>query len=132
MDIVVNDIEWWQISLHSFLNGWLPGVVTFALGLWLARISNHRKLKQELKNSILEIFIPTFNAGQTITFESANEANKKLLVTLNVYENIYPNIFRKKSAKELKDVLSDGFLIDGKVNEKYMNPDEIQNLIKNL
>lgn len=132
MYFIINDIEWWKISLHSFMNGWLPGILAFFLGLGLEKITSHRKLKQELKNNLLEIFIPIFNSGEVTTLSLAEECHRNLKATFNAYTRIYPKLFNEKSVQKLSKILADGFLIEGKVNNSYLNPDEIQKIIGNL
>ena len=87
MGIIVNDIVWWKISLESIVNAWIHGVFTFFLGLWLARIDDHRKLKQKLKNDILEIFIPVFNSGQTISAAEVENTIKRMRHTMPIGES---------------------------------------------
>ncbi|MEJ6120850.1 hypothetical protein MT390_02990 [Vibrio sp. 2-Bac 85] len=132
MDFIINDIEWWKISLYSFMNGWLPGVFTFLLGLYFERITSRRKLKQELKNNLLEIFIPTFNSGESITLTLAEESNRKLKAAFNAYKRIYPEIFNEQPVQELSKILADGFWVEGKVNGRYVDPDCIQGIISKL
>ncbi len=57
-----------------FVNNWVPGIFTFFLGVCYSNIVEKKKLKQKLKNDILEIFIPVFNAGNEISFEVAENA----------------------------------------------------------
>jgi|SRR5690606_7890172 len=132
MDFFVNDITWWKISLNGLMNGWIPGVLTFILGLWFSKISDHRKLRQKLKNDILEIFIPIFNSGQTISIPEIEETHKKMRATFNAYTRIYPNMFNRESERQLSELLNKGFIVNGEVNNKLLEPDAIQNLIKNL
>ncbi|HHG3258811.1 TPA: hypothetical protein ACPVXX_001332 [Vibrio parahaemolyticus] len=132
MEFVINDIVWWKISLNGLMNGWIPGVLTFLLGLWFSKISEHRKLRQKLKNDILEIFIPVFNSGESISIPIAEEACNKMKATFNAYKRIYPNMFNRESERQLGELLSEGFIINGEVNKKFMKPDTIQDLIKRL
>jgi len=132
MDFIVNDIVWWKVSLNGLMNGWIPGVLTFLLGLWFSKFSDHRKLRQKLKNDILEIFIPVFNSGESITEIIAEGACQKMKATFNSYKRIYPGMFNRAAERELGEHLNEGFFIDGKVNGKFMNPDSIQDLIKRL
>lgn len=132
MDLFVNDIVWWKISLNGLMNGWIPGILTFILGLLFSKISDHRKLRQKLKNDILEIFIPVFNSGESITLPMAEDAFRSMRATFNAYKRIYPNIFNRDAEKELDDLLKQGFVVDGKVNDKFLKPDCIHGLIKKL
>lgn len=132
MDLFVNDIVWWKISLNGLMNGWIPGILTFLLGLLFSKISDHRKLRQKLKNDILEIFIPVFNSGESISLPMAEDACRSMRSTFNAYKRIYPNVFNRDAEKELDDLLKQGFVVDGKVNAKFLKPDYIQGLIKKL
>ena len=132
MGLIVNDIVWWKISLESIVNAWIPGVFTFFLGLWLARIDDHRKLKQKLKNDLLEIFIPVFNSGQTISAAEVENTIKRMRHTFNAYRRIYPKIFSKEAEEKLNSILAEGFFTKNGVNNVFMEPDGIQNIIKTL
>ena len=132
MDLFVNDIVWWKISLNGLMNGWIPGILTFILGLLFSKISDHRKLRQKLKNDILGIFIPVFNSGESISLPMAEDAFRSMRATFNAYKRIYPNIFNRDAEKELDDLLKQGFVVDGKVNDKFLKPDCIHDLIKKL
>lgn len=132
MSFIVNDIVWWKISLESVVNAWIPGIVTFLLGMLLAKIDDRRKLKQKLKNDLLEIFIPTFNSGQSILVTDAESAVKKMRDTFNAYRRIYPSIFCKDTAEKLNNILSEGFIADNKVNKAFMDSHNLENLIKEL
>lgn len=132
MDLVINDIVWWKISLNGLMNGWIPGILTFLLGLCFSKISDYRKLRQKLKNDILEIFIPVFNSGESISLPMAEDACRRMRATFNAYKRIYPNVFNREAEKELDDLLKKGFVVDGKINDDFLNPDYIQGLIKNL
>ena len=132
MDFFVNDIVWWKISLNGLMNGWIPGVLTFLLGLWFAKISDHRKLRQKLKNDILEIFIPVFNSGESISMPIADEACRKMRATFNAYKRIYPGMFDREAERQLGELLNEGFIVNDEINKKFFEPDTIQNLIKGL
>ena len=103
-----------------------------SLGICYSNIVEKKKLKQKLKNDILEIFIPVFNAGNEISFEIAENACRKMKGTFQAYKRIYPGIFNKEVESELEDLLKDGFLINGEVNPHYFEPANIENLIKKL
>ncbi|GEK16101.1 hypothetical protein [Aliivibrio fischeri] len=111
MDLIINDIVWWKISLNSLINSWVPGIVTFFLGLWFSKISDRRKLRQELKNSILKLFIPIFNAGEKITLKQAEDTKNEMRITLNVYRNTYPKLLNKKSLQKLLNILNEDIMI---------------------
>lgn len=115
-----------------FVNNWVPGIFTFFLGICYSNIVEKKKLKQKLKNDILEIFIPVFNAGNKISCEIAENACRKMKGTFQSYKRIYPGIFNKEVESELEDLLKDGFLINGEVNPHYFEPANIENLIKRL
>ncbi|MCA0174671.1 MAG: hypothetical protein LCH73_00015 [Proteobacteria bacterium] len=132
MDLIVNDIVWWKISLESVVNAWIPGIATFFLGMRLSKLDDHRKLKQKLKNDLLEIFIPTFNSGQSISITDAESAVKKMRDTFNTYRRIYPSIFRKDAAEKLNNILSEGFIAGNAVNKAFEEPHILQDLIKEL
>lgn len=132
MDFIINDIVWWKVSLSSVINSWVPGVLTFLLGLWFSKTSERRKLKQELKNSILEIFLPVFDAGETITIEMAEEAKNRMRITLNVYKNIYPKLFHNDAFEQLHSLLNEQIFINGEVNTQFMSPEIIQDMIRRL
>lgn len=132
MDFFVNDIVWWKISLNGLMNGWVPGILTFLLGLLLSKILEHRKLKQKLKSDILEIFIPVFNSGESISMTMADEACRKMRATFNAYKRIYPGVFDREAERKLGELLSEGFIVDGEINKKFFEPDTIQDLIKGL
>lgn len=51
-----------------FVNNWVPGIFTFFLGILYSNIVEKKKLKQKLKNDILEIFIPVFNVGNEVVY----------------------------------------------------------------
>uniref|UniRef100_A6VYW2 Uncharacterized protein n=1 Tax=Marinomonas sp. (strain MWYL1) TaxID=400668 RepID=A6VYW2_MARMS len=132
MDFFVNDIVWWKISLNGLMNGWVPGILTFLLGLLLSKILEHRKLKQKLKSDILEIFIPVFNSGESISMTMADEACRKMRATFNAYKRIYPGVFDREAERKLGELLSEGFIVDGEINKKFFEPNTIQDLIKGL
>ncbi|CFR12300.1 Uncharacterised protein [Yersinia kristensenii] len=132
MGFIMNDVMWWKISLNGFMNGWLPGILTFLLGVWFSKISDRRKLRQKLKNDILEIFIPVFNSGETISISIAEDACQKIRMTFKAYKRIYPNIFNRESEKKLGELLNEGFVVNNTVNKKFLEPEYIQNLIQNL
>lgn len=132
MSFIVNDIVWWKISLESIVNAWIPGVFAFILGIWLSKIDDHRKLKQKLRNDILELFIPIFNSGQSISMAEAESAARRMRDTFNAYKRIYPNIFHKNTVEKLNVIFADGFVLDGGVNKAFMEPHTIENLIKKL
>ncbi len=132
MSLLVNDIVWWKLSLESIINSWIPGIATFCLGVWFARIDDRRKLKQKLKDDLLQIFIPIFNSGQTITMPEAEGAARRMLHTFNAYKRIYPGTFDKAAEEKLGTILADGFIAHGKVNQAFMEPNTVQDLIKNL
>lgn len=114
------------------MNSWIPGVATFLLGLWLARIDEHRKLRRKLKDQLLEIFIPVFNSGQSISLAEAEDAAKRLRYTLNAYKRIYPGVFSYEAESKLNAIFSEGFVVNQKVNPAFMEPNAIQDLIKAL
>ncbi len=132
MSIIVNDVIWWKISLESVVNSWIPGIATFLLGVWFSRIDERRKLKQKLKDDLLQIFIPIFNSGQSITMPEAESAARRMLHTFNAYKRIYPGSFNKETEDKLGAILADGFIVNKKVNQAFMAPDVIQDLIKAL
>jgi hypothetical protein len=132
MSLISNNIIWWQISLEAFVNSWIPGIATFLLGLWLSRIYEHRKLRQKLKADMLEIFIPVFNSGESISVSEAEDAAKKFRYTLNAYKSIYPDVFNKDSVLKLNAIFADSFMENQKVNPAFMEPNSIQDLIKAL
>lgn len=132
MSFIVNDIVWWKISLESVVNSWIPGVFTFFLGMWLSKIDDRRKLKQKLKYDLLEVFIPIFNSGQSISITEAENAAKKMRDTFNAYRRIHPNIFCKDTEEKLNVILAEGFIAGADVNKAFMEPDKIQDLIKTL
>lgn len=132
MSFIANNIIWWQVSLEALINSWIPGIATFFLGLWLARIDEHRKLKRKLKDQLLEIFVPVFNSGQSISLPEAEDAAKRLRYTLNAYKRIYPGVFSADAESKLTAIFSGGFVANQKVNPAFMKPEEIQDLIKTL
>jgi hypothetical protein len=132
MSFIVNNIVWWQISLEALVNSWIPGIATFLLGLWLSRIDAHRKLKRKLKDEMLEIFIPVFNSGQSISPPEAEDAAKRIRYTLNAYKRIYPGVFSTDAESKLNAIFADGFMVNQKVNQAFMEPNVIQDLIKAL
>ena len=117
---------------RSLVNSWIPGIATFLLGLWLSRIDEHRKLKRKLKDDLLEIFIPVFNSGQSISLPEAEDAAKKIRYTLNAYKSIYPGVFSKETESKLNASIAGGFMVNQKVNPAFMEPNVIQDLIKAL
>lgn len=132
MNLIVNDIVWFKISLESVVNAWIPGVFTFFLGMWLSKLDDHRKLRQKLKDDLLEIFIPIFNSGQSISITEANSAVKRMRDRFNAYKRIYPNIFRKDAEEKLNGVFAEGFVVGNGVNKKFMEPHKLEDLIKSL
>lgn len=132
MDLIINDIVWWKVSLNSLINSWVPGIVTFFLGLWFSKISDRRKLRQELKNSILKLFIPIFNAGETITLKQAEDTKNEMRITLNVYRNTYPKLLNKKSLQKLLNVLNEDIMIHDEINANYADSNKIQKMIHDL
>ncbi|OCH30734.1 hypothetical protein [Aliivibrio fischeri] len=132
MDLIINDIVWWKISLNSLINSWVPGIVTFFLGLWFSKISDRRKLRQELKNSILKLFIPIFNAGEQITLKQAEDTKNEMRITLNVYRNTYPKLLNKKSLQKLLNVLNEDIMIHDEINANYADSNKIQKMIHDL
>ena len=132
MSFIANNIVWWQISLEALVNSWIPGIATFVLGLWLSKIDEHRKLKRKLKDQLLEIFIPVFNSGQSISLAEAEDAAKKVRYTLNAYQRIYPDVFSKDAEQKLNSIFGSGFMVSEKVNPSFLEPDAIQDLIKAL
>ncbi|HIF9321342.1 TPA: hypothetical protein ACX6QP_001831 [Photobacterium damselae] len=132
MVTIVNDVDWWTISLLSFMNSWLPGVFTFFLGFLLEKWSSRRKLKIELKNNLLEIFIPIFNSGENISLDLAESTNFKLKATLNAYKRIYPNTFNEEAVEELRKIFAAGFSYGDEVNQAYLEPNKVQELIRRL
>ncbi len=132
MSIVANNIVWWQISLEALINSWIPGIVTFLLGLWLSRIDEHRQLRRKLKDQLLEIFIPVFNSGQSISLAEAEDAAKRFRYTLNTYKRIYPGVFSAEAESKLNAIFADGFMANQKVNPAFMEPNVIQDLIRAL
>jgi hypothetical protein len=132
MSFIANNIIWWQVSLEAFVNSWIPGIATFLLGLWLSKIDEHRKLRRKLKDQLLEIFIPVFNSGQSISLAEAEDAAKKVRYTLNAYQRIYPGVFSKDAESKLNAIFGEGFIVSQKVNPAFMKPNAIQDLIKAL
>lgn len=132
MSFIVNDIVWWKISLESVVNAWIPGVVTFFLGMWLSKLDDHRKLRQKLKNDLLEIFIPIFNSGQSISITEAENAATRMRDTFNAYRGIYPNIFHKDAEEKLTSILAEGFIKGKEVNKAFMEPHKLQDAIRTL
>lgn len=114
------------------MNSWIPGIATFLLGLWLSRIDEHRKLKRKLKDDLLEIFIPVFNSGESISLPEAEDAAKRIRYTLNAYKSIYPGVFSKDAEWKLNAIFSSGFIVNQTVNPALMEPNVIQDLIKAL
>lgn len=115
-----------------FVNNWVPGIFTFFLGICYSNFVEKKKLKQKLKNDILEIFIPVFNAGNEISIEIAENAYRNMNGTFQLYKRIYPGMFNKEAERELDRLLKDGFLINGEVNKHYFEPTNIESLIKRL
>lgn len=132
MSFIANNIVWWQISLEALVNSWIPGVATFLLGLWLSRIDEHRKLRRKLKDQLLEIFIPVFNSGQSISLAEAEDAAKRIRYTLKAYKTIYPGVLSAEAESKLNGIFADGFVVNQKVNPAFMEPSAIQDLIKAL
>ena len=114
------------------MNAWIPGVFTFFLGMWLSKLDDHRKLKQKLKDDILEIFIPIFNSGQSISITDAETAAMRMRDTFNAYRRIYPNLFCKDAEEKLNGILADGFVAGSSVNKAFMEPNKLEDLIKTL
>lgn len=133
MNYIINDIVWWKISILGFVNGWLPGILTFLLGVILEKIASNLKMKHNLKQSLLGIFIPTFNTGRKISKEQAERAILEFRVTLNTYRQIYPKIFKKQPAEQLETIFNQElFNQEGKVTDEFNNPQIIIRLIKLL
>ena len=132
MSFIVNNIVWWQVSLEALVNSWIPGIATFLLGMWLSRIDEHRRLKRKLKDEMLEIFIPVFNSGQSISLPEAEDAAKRIRYTLNAYKRIYPGVFSTDAESKLNAIFADGFMVNQKVNPAFIEPNVIQDLIKAL
>ncbi|ADK79559.1 hypothetical protein [Sediminispirochaeta smaragdinae] len=133
MNLIHNDIIWWQISLFQLMNAWFPGISAFLLGMLFNKIIEKNKLKQSLKNTLLEIFIPIFNVGKEISKELAIKTKDQLRNTLNTYSQIYPSLFKKEKIKELNDILKlDLIEKSGKLNEYFNNPTRIIKLIESL
>ena len=132
MSFIVNDIVWWKISLESVVNAWIPGVFTFFLGMWFSKLDDRRKLKQKLKDDILEIFIPIFNSGQSISITEGENAAKRMRDTFNAYRRIYPSTFREDAEEKLNGILAEGFIAGNGVNKSFMEPHTLQDLIKAL
>lgn len=133
MNYIINDILWWKISLLGFINGWLPGFLTFLLGLLLSKISNNRKLKNNLKDNILSIFIPTFNVGHEISESQIQHALAELRATLNTYRQIYPKLLNDQAANQLSTIFNKGlYEKNGDISKELANPQLIINIIKAL
>ena len=132
MSFIANNIVWWQISLEALINSWIPGIATFLLGLWLSKIDEHRKLRRKLKDQLLEIFIPVFNSGHSISHAEAEYAANKIRYTLNAYKRIYPGVLSTEAESRLNAIFADGFMVNKKVNPSFMEPNAIQDLIKAL
>jgi hypothetical protein len=132
MSLIANNIVWWQISLEALINSWIPGIATFLLGLWLSKIDEHRKLRRKLKDQLLEIFIPVFNSGQSISLAEAEYAARKIRYTLNAYKRIYPGVLSTEAESRLNAIFANGFMVNQKVNPSFMEPNVIQDLIKAL
>lgn len=130
---MINDILWWKISLLGFFNGWLPGLLTFLLGLLVSKISINRKLRNDLKNTILSSFIPTFNLGREITEAEIQQALTELRITLNTYRQIYPKLFNEQAVNQLFAISGKGlYEQNGEISKELMNPQLIINIIKSL
>lgn len=114
------------------MNSWIPGIFTFLLGLWLSKLDEHRKLKRKLKDEMLEIFIPVFNSGESISLTEADNSAKRIRYTLNAYKRIYPGVFNKDAEAKLNAIFAEGFMVNQKVNPAFIEPDVIQDLIKTL
>lgn len=80
-----------------FVNNWLLVSAHF-LGIFYSNIVEKKKLKQKLKNDILEIFIPVFNAGNEISIEIAENAYRNMNGTFQLYKRIYPVCSTKKQS----------------------------------
>ena len=132
MSLLVNDISWGQVSLCNFVNSWAPGVFSFLVGIIFNRITVRRSLRKNLKNRLLEIFIPTFNTGRTITGEEAVRVHENLKATLNTYLQVYPKIFNRKKTDELQQVLGSEFVKDGQVNDHIFDPRVMIDVIQGL
>ncbi len=132
MSLIANNIVWWQISLEALINSWIPGIATFLLGLWLSKIDEHRKLRRKLKDQLLEIFIPVFNSGQSISLAEAEYAARKIRYTLNAYKRIYPGVLSTEAESRLNAIFANGFMVNQKVNPSFMEPNVIQDFIKAL
>ena len=133
MSYIINDILWWKISLLGFFNGWLPGLLTFLLGLLLSKISSRRKLKNNLKEALLSIFIPTFNLGREISEPQILQALTELRVTMNTYRQIYPKLLNDQAAEKLNAICNKGLYgQNGEISEELKNPQLIINIIKAL
>ncbi|MEG5888221.1 hypothetical protein UXP46_23580 [Enterobacter ludwigii] len=126
------DLADWKGIFEVFVNNWVPGIFTFVLGILYSKITERQKLRQKLKNDILEIFIPVFNAGNEISFEIAENACRNMKGTFQAYKRIYPGIFNQESEKTFEILLKDGFLVNGEVNKHYFEPDNIERVIKKL
>lgn len=133
MSYIINDIAWWKISILGFANGWLPGILTFLLGMALSKIASRREMKHSLKKVLPGIFIPTFNTGSEISENQVRQAITEFRVTLNTYTQIYPGTFNKQAADRLALIFSQGLYDEeGKIASEFNNPQTIIELIKTL
>jgi len=64
--------------------------------------------------------------------ETAQSAYKKMNGTFRTYQRIYPGIFKREAQKELSKLLNEGLIINGSVNNRFLDPDNIESLIKAL
>lgn len=133
MSYIINDIIWWKISILGFVNGWLPGILTFLLGMALSKISSRLEMKRSLKKVLLGIFIPTFNTGSEISETQVRKAITEFRVTLNTYRQIYPKTFNKHAADRLALIFNQGLYDkEGKTTSEFNSPQTIIGLIKSL
>lgn len=133
MGYIINDIEWWKLSILGFVNGWLPGILTFLLGMALSKIASRREMKHSLKKVLLGIFIPTFNTGSKISVYQVNQAIIEFRVTLTTYRQIYPNTFNAQAADRLGHIFRQGLYDgDGEIASEFKKPQVIIDLIKTL
>ena len=98
----------------------------------LRRIIERRSIRKRLRNKLLDIFVPAFNTGRILSEKEALQASQDLRVTLNAYVQIYPKVFRKQSADELRRMISDGIIQGGQVNSNFLDPEAMIEVIRKL
>ncbi|HBX7388136.1 hypothetical protein ACRFEN_25695 [Klebsiella pneumoniae] len=126
------DTGFWKGFNDSFLSNWYPGIVTFVLGIVYFSVVEKIKLRQKLKNDILEIYMPVLTCGSEITIGIAENGGVRMSGIFKSHQEIYPEIFTRQAQKELSKLLVEGFIINGYVNKRFLEPISIENLIKSL